>query len=209
MNTDDKFKEFMKGRSAELCSTIKQWYDETFLMSIVTKGLSEDVLSSIEEFLSGLPFEEAVKYVSETNNVGDHLIFYCTNISFLKLIIKYVLDINVCDRESNNALIKACACFEPNLESIKFFLDCGINVNAKNNMNMTALMHLCGRFSLCTKENVEQAIELLIFSGANLFIKSKWGDTAYDCIWDTHLLSERLSQLLQGTSKMNRTKRAT
>lgn len=66
-------------------------------------------------------------------------------------------------------------------------------------------MRLC---QVTMNENVEQVIELLIFSGADPFAKS-CGNNAYDRVRDKSLLSKRTSQLLQGTIRMNNTKRAT
>lgn len=58
------------------------------------------------------------------------------------------------------------------------------------------------------RENIEELLELLIFSGVNPSLKSSRGMIAYDYVERKDLLYERLIQLLQGTIRRNKTKSA-
>lgn len=117
------------------------------------------------------------------------------------------------DECGNNAL--ACECIDAlkaprpfNLEKIARLLDCGINVNAKNHNDMTVLMCCCAWISSDGCRNIEEMFELLVYCGADIHIKSIEDKTAFDYVVDKDTISERLSQLLQGNIRLNRTKSA-
>lgn len=173
-------------------------------MIISTEIISENILVLIENFLTKQSFKEASEYVNANNNISNPLIFHCTDIDLVKCAVKYIPTINICDKSGSSVLMYAC--YRCALDVIKFFLDCGADVNIKNDGNQTALMWLCRND---VNEDVESVIELLIFSGADPHIKSISEQTAYDWVKDKSLLSKRSQQLLQGCIKMNNTKRAT
>lgn len=212
-STDWKFKELMREHcDAQLFDDLSKYHDDvcSFLiaMAMVIEKFSADTLKLIEEFLAALPFVQASKYVSEIDYDGNSLMFYCEDINLIECTIKYIHDIHICNHWKFSALMYACNTSSGsfNLNVIKFFLDCGININAKNDRNETALIYLCQD---STNENFEQAIELLIFNGADPFVIASGGLAAYDYVRNKSLLSERLQQLLQGYIRMNNTKRAT
>lgn len=217
---DCKFKEFMRehldkrlfDKLSELyiSELSRQAYNATFLSCISVGFLHEDILALIDQFLANLSFECASKYVCAHNIYSCSLIFYCANVDLIKRIIKYIPDINVRNYYGSSALMYACnnGTRPLDLDIVQFFLDHGANVNAQNCGSETALMWLCMKIKCSINENVEQAIELLIFSGADPFMKSEHGYTAYDYVSDKSLLSERSLLLLQGNIKMNNTKRA-
>lgn len=132
----------------------------------------------------------------------------------MQIIIKYVRNINVVDCHEDIILMNVCQ-FEPDYhldraEIIKLLLFHKINVNAKNYSNKTALMCYCGEIVQYAEndESYEEILELLIFNGADVFAKSNENKTAYDYVKNKNLLSDRMSQLLQGNTRMNCTKRA-
>lgn len=180
----------------------------SYLAAISNKNLSDNILKLIDEFLSDLSFEEASKYVNEEDWYLNSLILECKNIKLMRIIIKYVRDINVSNACGGNALM--CACVSPiiDLEIVKLLLNHKINVNAKSDDEMTALMYVCNQITGDNYEMIEQVIELLIHCGADVFIKSRTDKIAFDYIKDKSLLSSRLSQWLQGTIRLNNTKRA-
>lgn len=214
MSTDSKFIAFIKEHlDTQLYNRIMKNNHycsfNTFLIVMSGEKLSENILDLIEQFLVDLPFEEASAYVNKINVFGNALIFCCVNVGLLERIIKYIPNINAITPHGHTALMCACArtgCSASlDLDIIKFFLDRGVNINATNKRNESALMCLCkDRYN----ENLEQAIELLIFNGADPHIVSKDGYVAYDYVGDKSALSERSQQLLRGAIKMNNTKRA-
>lgn len=183
----------------------------TILMKIVMMKPRNNILALTKQFLENLPFEEAVAYVTTTNSGKNSVIFMCENIAYLKIFIKYVPDINVKNDYQNNALAWSCISDtykSINPKKIKFLLEQGIDINATNQYDQTALMYCCYGIKHSTPKNIEKVLELLIFSGADPFIKSNDNKTAYDYVIDKSLLTERSVQLLQGVIKMNRTKKA-
>lgn len=226
---DNKFKCFMQERLdkkiydvliREHNSTAYETQkDVTFLTTIaVTKSGSRDsMLNLVEQFLGDLPMEEAQAYVGDTGTLGYPVIWMCCDMKMLEIIIKYVVDVNVCDDEETNVLGHMYRhlgelCWPGYglkcLEKTKFFLDRGVNVNASDEYGMTPLMLLCARYAHCSsKEHIDEILELLIFSGADVEAKSLCG-TAYDCVQNCDLLSNRMSALLLGTIKMNCPKNA-
>lgn len=216
--TDDRFKEFIKGyldvktynKLLARCRCPALQF-ATFLTSMTREELSENVFVAVDQFLASLPREEASCYVNKHNERHVHLLFRCLTTNMIKYVIKYVSDINVIDKCGNSILTHACTRTfgDSKISTMRLLLDRGIDVNIKNNINENALMQLCHHFSAAHEsENLEQAIELLIFSGVDPFIKSQYGNTAYDFVRDKTLLTPRSSQLLQGYIKMNNTKRA-
>lgn len=213
MDTNAKLQTFLaESLDAEtfnkLCSSRKQILVGrlNFIMSISTTKLSSEILALIEKFLADLPFEEASTYISAPSGwMNDCVILMCENIDFMKIIIGYVWNINARNRYKNNALMRECLLNPiPNIEKIKFLLEHKIDVNAVNIRSQTALMYCC----MNEVQNIEEILELLIFSGADVFMKSRKGKTAYDYVKHKTLLSERMSQLLQGTIRLNKTKKA-
>lgn len=214
MDTDAQFRLFLKERLQmetykELPKTRNFRESPLGLLgSLSTKKVSSDILIVIEEFLASLPFEEASEYVSGLNFFGNSILLICEDINLLKLLIKYVPDINASNEYGNNALMRQFLKQHPDLEKIQFLLESGIDVNATNSQNMTALMLCCGYVTKAVNENISEILEVLIFSGANVDIQSNCGKKAYCLVPDKTLLSERMSQLLQGTIRLNGTKRA-
>lgn len=231
MSTNEQFKTFLKERLTTESFNNLNMSDVTFtyappslsfvrkssaLLSMMHKKLSDDILILIAEFFDSIPFDKATKYVNMQNGLRCSILF-CEDSNLLKIMIKYVADINARDYERNNALIHTCSnlrnssSLRANLEIVKLLLSNGINVNNTNLHNYSALIYCCQAIvnPLAIDENIEEIIELLIFNGANPFVETEWGSTAYDCVRNSHLLPERLSGLLKGTIKINNTKRAT
>lgn len=207
MDTDINFKTFINIHLGEqsynrLISGYEYFPHSTFSTKMATEIFPEAVSILIEKFLADLSFEEASKYVNASNGI-DPLIFCCADLNLIKRVIKYIPDINICNSRGNSALMYACK--RPSLNIVKFLLDCGANVNTKNDANETALMCLCGNY---VNYNIEQAIELLIFCGADPSISSVCGRIAYDYVTNKSALSVRSQQLLRGEIRMNNTKRA-
>lgn len=219
MSTDYEFNQFVAKRLgsktfSELFSVPTYLYESpTFLLLISKQKLSIDVLILVEEFLDGLSTEEASKYV-DTGNIFGRSVLFCDSVDLIKIIIKYSPNINVYDCAQNDLLI--CQCNSDfnlsNVEVIKFLLDHGANVNYSNNYHMTALMVCCSAINRIidaqTMSRIAEIVELLIFCGANVLLKSASGYKAYGYVPNKDLLSEKLSQLLQGEIKLNRTKNA-
>lgn len=184
----------------------------TFLMKISNGNLSSDILALIQQFLDTLSHECTCEYVMKADNEGNSIIFVCENMDLLKVVVRYVPNINVQNVYGNNALMRSCVIRSEsiNLNKIKFLLDCEIDADAKNKNGATALMHCChwiNNYSGTVKD-IEEIIELLIFNGANPLIKYCDQKIAYENIINKQLLSVRVVQLLQGEIKTNRTKRA-
>lgn len=150
------------------------------------------------------PFEEVCKYVAIINLVGNSALLL-GDIDLLKVIIRYD-NVNVQNDWLNNALTRECLYVHvrghPDIEKIKFLIDYGINVGALNRDNKSALMCCCDLFSLYQIDNIEEILEVLICSGADVLIKSSEGKPAYDYLENKSLLSERLLQLLQGRTRI-------
>lgn len=181
------------------------WEQPTFLTIMSTEMHSEVTLVLIESFLADLSFEQAQKYVNAINgHMANSFIFYCVDVNLIERVIKYIPDVNIGNRCGSTALMYACDKLRLNM--VKFLLDHGANVNIQNYNNETALIWLCKANNI--NDDVEQAIELLIFSGANPHIVSKYGGTSYDSVSNKSVLSQRCQQLLQGHIRMNNTKRA-
>lgn len=218
-STNDKFKSFLQSRLqptiyAELLIYANvnsiSWDSSTFLESISTKKLSVPILILIEQFLENLPKEESIAYVNKLNWCGRSVMFTCRDTALLNIIIKYVLDINHHDIHGNTALLSACSDTNAplDLNKIILLLDHRANVNAKDIWQMTALMRCCVQSRHCLSEDIKEVLKLLIFCGADVTAKCRYGKSAYDYIYGKASLSDELSQLLQGTIKLNRTKRA-
>ncbi len=100
-------------------------------------------------------------------------------------------------------LIRACR--ENNLSLVKKLLQCDLNVNAKDNLGMTALQHAAGR-------RFFKITQILLNNGANPDIKTHWGQTALDRVFDHYELVEALNELkiasrallIQSGSKVNK-----
>lgn len=216
MSTDDKMKAYLKKYlSAEeydaLSLTARHSALPTFLLSMSNIKLSNNVLILIEQFLESLPIDEATQYVECTDIWGNTALLY-GEVTFIKIILKYDTNIDARNWCGNNCLMRECSFTSgsPDIEKIKFLLDNGININAINFKNYSALMCYC---ATCEskgedRETIESIIELLIFNGADVLIKSSTNMTAFDYITNKSLLSDKLSQLLHGLIRMNRTKRA-
>lgn len=209
MDIDREFRIFIKERLGalqydRLSTKYSNRYQMTFLAAMSTAYFPENILISIEEFLANLSFERASEYVNFSAAGEMHLLFYCVDINLINHIAKYISCVNTCNTFGSSALMHAC--INSNLNIINFLLDQGANVNAKNNSGQTALMWLSINCENC--EVAEQIIELLIFRGADPLIESHGGHTAWDRITNKFMLSDRSQQLLQGTIKMNNTKRA-
>lgn len=163
------------------------------------------------EFFDTLSFECASQYIAKINKYYCIALFH-TNASLTKIMIKYGTSINIRDAWRETLLTGECSgwCGEPrDIEKIKFLLDNKIDVNARNNGGQTALMCSCASLKYDNREIIEEIIELLIFNGAITSIESFCDRVALDFVSDKILLSEKTLQLLQGTIKMNSTKRAT
>lgn len=235
MCTDNKFQNFLSEHLEEEIyddvlklynDTDGMFYAPTMLTVISVTKLSANILTLIKQFLESLPIEEASEYVTKFDNYGQSALFICKDVNLLQIIIKYIPNINIRNAYNMNALICACASEMPlNLEKIKFLLDHKIDVNVQREDEMLAPLACCcyayrsyfkenidntldAEFHNGARKNIEEAIELLIFNGADIFAKSADGMTAYDIVKDINLLSERLAQLLQGIIKLNGTKKA-
>lgn len=181
----------------------------TFLMILSTKQLSSNILASIKQFLENLSTEVA-EYIAECDDLDNSVIHVWKSVHFAQIIIEYVHNINALNRLEENALVNACATQPFDLELINLLLDHKINVNAQDNTCKTALMYCCItiEYDNHVEANFEDAVELLIFNGADVHITDFKNETAYDYVSNKQTLSEKMSQLLQGTIKMNRTKAA-
>lgn len=183
----------------------------TFLATISDIELSDEVLIVTEQFLDGLPFEEAQKYINKQDENNYSILFFA-GVPMLKIIIKYVLDINVKNILGNTALVRVCAVMKSqpkeNIDTIKFLLDNGSNVNIATNNGGTALMYFCYQISCFQSEDVEMILETFVCCGANVHLMDRNNRTAFDFVKDKSWLSMQSSQLLQGSIRMNRTKRA-
>lgn len=209
MNTNEKFQEFIKANlTAEEYNYLKFKNRESkFIPLELVKHPSSENVIIIEQFLESLPAEEASEYVTKYDDWGN--LFFHAHVDILRIIIKYIPNINVKDPSGWTALMVAChhEQIDELAKKVKFLLDCGANVNVRSTHDNTALMWCAERLTSDNIEIIEQTLELLIFSGADVNIRSTRG-TAFDHILHKHLLSERLTQLLQGTIAVNRTKRA-
>lgn len=191
--------------------------EQTLLMIMAEKKLSDDILGLVDKFLASLTPEEASNYIFQTLGAHYSAMFLCQDIACLTIMIKYVQNVNTQNFFGNNMLASTFARLSDtrmltsaSLNKIKFLLENKINVNAKNHFDRTPLMYLCEKIEYSTPEIFEEVLELLIFNGANIFVVSNSGTMAYDYVKidRKYLLSEKSSQLLQGIIKMNRTKRA-
>lgn len=219
MSTDHKFDASMKQHlSTHLYDKLVRKCNSNFnlamhqgtLLTLTSiKALPENVSEPVEQFLANLSFEEASEYVNNVDASGNSAMFYCANVGLTACLIKYVRDINVRNIRGNSALMYARSRINrvSNLGIIQLLLNYGACVNMQNDERETALMWLC---HTATNESAmfEQAIELLIFSGADPFIRSARGYAAADFVQNKLLLSARSQQLLQGSIRMNNTKRA-
>lgn len=188
----------------------------TLLMAMSTSVfvVSDNLLLLIEEFFESLSTEEAARYLAETNQYEQSIIFVCTNMKLLSVIIKYIISY---DQNGFNALMIECTRATISLERINFFLDHGMNINAKTlGDNYTALILCCAHFKPPNyfellnddHKNVEDAIKLLIFRGADTSITTKDNKTAFDHLRSKHIFSPQLLELLEGITRINRTKKA-
>lgn len=212
--TTNKLLNYLKENlKAEMYSElVRSYLDDdvasNFLSFISTQELPDEILYFIKQFLENVSIEEAQAYINSIDSEGKTVFFVCKNVDLMKIIIKYVGDINVSSHQGNNALM--CQCnyrgSPPNLEIIEALLDTDININATNVHGKTALMCYCDAHCL-TFENFERIVELFIRKGANVFAISNDNLKAYDYIKDA-TLSERTSGLLQGTIGLNHTKSA-
>lgn len=220
MNTNDKLKEYLKEhldtKSFKLVSqksTGNTSASTSTLLSMAHGQIPANVLILMKHFLESLPIEEAREYVSYADINGNSA-FLLGDANLLKIIIKYVPNINVQNVWGNNALVREwvrvhALTFKPNVEKIKLLLDSGININAVNNSKNTALICFCRGLPQC-EFHIEEILEILMRNGANPFIKSSEGKMAFDYVRPANKLamSERSLQLLQGVIRANRTKRA-
>lgn len=140
----EKYDELMDNDDARWDSPV------TFLISISTMQLSEDVLVLIKKFLKNLPKEEAIKYVNAGDQYNDYALLMCRDVGLMKIILKYVTNINVCDRSGYNALMETIERIDApiNLEMVELLLNNGINVNSLNVRDETALMLCCDIYHL-------------------------------------------------------------
>lgn len=211
MNTNDKFEIFLKEHfSADKCGKLLSRRNyKSHLMNIATKNedVHCDVLILIERFLESISTEEATEYINNTY-FGCPIIFYCEDVNLMKVMIKYVRNVNVRTHWGTNALMFACVTpLTLKLERVKLLLDCKIDINTVNERNESALAIYCEHVDHNTSER-DEIIQLLIFYGANPFIKSSRKKIAADYVVHKNILSERSHQLLQGIIKVNNTKRA-
>lgn len=219
MNTDQKFKQFLEEHldavtfvalfEVALFEVANNYYSFCLEMNLsiaATKKLSDNVLCLVEQFFASLSTEEVSEWICE----GYTLITICADAKFLKYIIKYVSNINHKNCYSETTLEYECARSKsPNIEKIRILLENKIDVNAKSNRGTTALMSHCRHIERNNGNNTtEEIIELLIFAGADIFIKSNDNRQAYDYVINKALLSERSTQLLQSMIRLNSIKRA-
>lgn len=208
MSTDYKFRAYLK----EYLRVESNTYSHgTLLMAISSAELSDDILILIKQFLESLSIEEAREYVNMPDAYNYSILFFA-NVNMLKIIMKYISDVNVKNTWGNTALARECIVIKPqlkNIDKIKFLLDNGFDVNIVNCDNETALMHFCSSVSRFQSEDFQTILEQFIHCGADVQIKSIFGRTAFDHVKDASTLSERSSQLLRGLIRMNRTKKAT
>lgn len=185
------------------------------LKSMSSNIISDDILSLIEEFFEILPIEKTLAYINKNDYIVLPILFICMNMKLMNIIIKYISDVTICDRHGYNALMHACANAPSNLaqislEKINLLLDRGIDINVKDDNNRTALIYCC--IFACRRadtQNVADAIELLIFRGADVSIRSKDNKKAFDWLDNKHKFNPQLLALLEGVTRINRTKRAT
>lgn len=158
VTTDDKFKNFLVNNlGEEIFEQLSQRNDKfsgvTFLVSISTKKLSPNILILIEQFLNNVSFEEASTYVNSLSayHIEDYFaegipsLSICSDAKLMRIIIKYVNNINYHDAFGYNALMNACLTVDSqsDLEKIKLLLEYKIDANATTFHNWTALMFFC------------------------------------------------------------------
>lgn len=212
--TDNKFKDFLRTRLDAITLdelfepyTGIHWCASLNLETMATKKLSEHTVAVIKEFCSSLSVEEVQKWMDDFYN----LMLFCADAKFLEIIIEYAPCINITNWLSYNVLMCECAVNFESLcvDKIKLFLKYKIDINAKNCFGETALILYCQSISDDADINdIEEILELLIFSGADTFAKSNCDKSAYDYVSNKALLTCRLTQLLQGKSRSNNIKRA-
>lgn len=145
----------------------------------------------------------------------------------MRTIIKYVPDIITCTCDGRSALMYSCYSTSTSIEKINFLLDHGIDVNAGDNDNNTVLMSLkilhiysfnlscCESARLWSENNesackhFEDAIELLIFRGVNISIKTIYDDAALNYVRVRDRFTLKSLGLLEDTIKISSAKRAT
>lgn len=184
-------------------------------LSISTDAIPDDILLLIEEFFENLPIEKTLKYINKAKLGwgGRSITYVCNNMKLMNIIMKYVNIVTDHDQSNYNVLMYACRNEQKSLEKINLLLDCGININAQTSENWTALMFCCASLNVQnatndTYKNMEDVIELLIFRGADVLIKSNIGKTAFDYLKDKQNFSPQLLSMLEGTTRINRTKKA-
>lgn len=151
-NTDNKLKSMLEHYlDAEKYNEIlnidhAHWYPRlTLLISISTVQSSEDVLILVQKFLEDLPKDEAVEYVNKKDQYGECALLECEDVEMMKIILKYVTNINTSDHGGHNALMMTFRRISApiNLEMIKVLIDGGIDVNSSSVSGGTALMLCC------------------------------------------------------------------
>lgn len=177
-------------------------YEPTWLAKISIQKLPGVALRLIEEFLNNLSIEERIEYINRSSDRGKNILFYCKDIKLMKIIIKYIRNINVCCDDGNNALTIICnRGDEEMIEMTELLLDNGIDINVKNKYGYTSLIYYCIVHSptlMHPNDNFESNVELLIHRGADVLIKTHCGSQVFGYVQDVTLLSDYISQLLRG-----------
>lgn len=214
MSTDDKLKIFLEENLGIetyeiLLQMNERFYPKINALSLVAMLVTNRhdnvtgrrISTLIKQFLESLSIEEAVECINEIDDCDESILFYSRDIELL----------NIRNEMGATALIDLCSrsvIESSDLNIISILLEHKIDINAQNHNGVTALMYCCRNIEHYTQEKIE-AIELLIYYGADVQIVSNTKQLAYDYVSNKNLLPERLVQLLQGTRTLNRTKRAT
>ena len=101
-----------------------------------------------------------------------HAVISTSNFRALKILLEKA-DLNAKDVDNENILMYAACNSRANPETIKFLVKSGLDVNAKNNKGITALMY-------SARGKSAEAVKALINLGADVFAIDNLGYTALD-----------------------------
>lgn len=193
---------------------LQQSYDCKAKMLSALAGLStfkspDYVKQLVEEFLKSFSIEEISAYVNKVDCEDANILFFCRDVDLMRIIIKYVRDIDARRVDSATALMVACT--RGDIEIMELLLDNGADINAVDRRGITALMYYCMGQSPnenWANNNFESTVKLLIQRDADVLMKSNVDNRAIDFLRSIVSISENLLQLLQGKNCMGYTKNA-
>lgn len=114
MRTDYKFRMFLKEHLGmqEYAKLLSRCNNNAaaasnFITAMSAIKLSDDVLILVEQFLSLLSPREVSTYVSEIDSAGNSIFLLCKNVDLMKIIIKYIRNINAYNNYDGSMLQEA------------------------------------------------------------------------------------------------------